>query len=369
MSLDVNKIRNDFPILNKKISEKKIIYLDSAATSLTPIEVTNEILEYYNSFNANIHRSTGGLANEATKRFEDSRKKIANFINAQAEEIIFTKNCTESLNLVSKLLSSDLKEGDEIILSMAEHNSNLLEWQDLVRKKNLQLKFIPLKKNGELDIDYAKTLFTERTKILAISQISNVLGILNPIKELTSLAHEVGAMVVVDGAQSVGHINVDVKDLNVDFLAFSAHKLLGPTGVGVLFGKKEILKNLDPINFGGGMVSLSNESFWAEIPWRFEAGTPNISGVIAFGKAIDYFSRKGIGNVENYLKDLTSYALKKLSEIKNIIFLGPSDKLGLISFYIKGISTTDLSLLLTNKGFQLRSGTHCSKKLFDELKI
>ena len=367
---------NEFPILKNDLNGKKIIYLDSAATSLTPISVQKKILKFYNEFNANVHRSTSKLAMKATEEYEKSRSKIAKFINAKNKEIIFTKNTSESINLIARMLTKNLKEHDEIIISIAEHHSNLVPWQQLAKEKNLVLKFIDINNDGTLNIEHFRSLITDKTKIVSITQISNVLGLINPIKELAKITHEQDAIIVVDGAQSVGHISVDVKKLDVDFLAFSGHKMFGPTGIGVLYGKEKILSTLEPIFFGGEMIEKvsKDESSWNELPWKFEPGTPNISGAIGLGKAIDYINEKGINKLETEIEKITEHAIDELNKIPEVKIFGFDEKniknkTGVICFSVKNINNLDIAQFLDLKNIQIRTGNHCAQPLLRRLNV
>ncbi len=355
--------KNDFPILKQKINGKRLVYLDNAATSQAPESVINSISEYYKTMHSNVHRSIHTLSEKATEEYENTRKKVAKFINADSEEIIFTKGTTESINLIAHGLK--LKKDDEIVLTMMEHHANIVPWQQL----GVKLKYIPITKDFKLDLEAAKKLITNKTKVVSVTHISNVLGIINPINELAKLAHKVGALIVVDAAQSVPHMKVDVKELNCDFLAFSAHKMLGPTGVGVLYGKKELLENLEPFVYGGKMikeVDLDKTTF-ADSPDKFEGGTPNISGVIAFGKAIDYLNKIGMDKIEKHNKELIEYASKRIKEIKNVKVYGSEGSI--ISFNIEGMHSHDVSELLDREGVAIRGGHHCTMPLMKVLNI
>ena len=364
--LNVSEIRKDFPILKTKVNNKQLIYLDNSATSLTPQQVTDAITKYYNEYNANVHRGVHSLSQKATEEYEMAHKKVANFINAKSNEIIFTKSTTESLNLLAYSLSNDLNKGDEIILTEMEHHSNLVPWQQIAKQKQLSLKFIKIKKNGELDLNHAKEIITERTKIVSVTHISNVLGTINDVKQLANIAHNKKALFVIDGAQSVPHLKIDVRDINCDFFAFSAHKMLGPTGVGILYGKEEILKKMKPFLYGGDMISevRFDDSSWNEIPWKFEAGTPNIADGIAFSAAINYLEKIGMDKIKEYEEYLTDYALQKLSEINNLTIYGPTNnRASVISFNIEGIHPHDVSTILDREGIAIRGGHMCAMPL------
>ena len=311
------KTRKDFPILKKKVNKKNLVYVDNGASTQKPKVMINSIVDYYENYNSNVHRGIHTLSEKATDRYEEVREETAKFINANKDEIVFTKGTTDSLNLTIFGLKHLLKKGDEILLTKMEHHANLVPWQEIARETGATLKFISYDKDFHLDIDEAKKLITNKTKLLGITHTSNLLGAVNPIKELSKLAHKVGALIVVDAAQSAPHMKIDVKDLNCDFLAFSAHKMCGPTGLGILYGKKEHLEKLNPILFGGDMieeVSLEKSSL-NKVPYRLEAGTPNIAGVIGFGAAIEYMNSIGFDNIEAYEKQLLDYATENLKKI------------------------------------------------------
>ncbi len=357
--------KEDFPLLNKR----KIIYLDSAATTQKPASVIYAINEFYTKYNSNVHRGVYSISEEATLEYESSRGKVAEFINALPSEIIFTKGTTESLNLLAYSLTSDLKEDDEILLSEMEHHSNLVPWQQLAKKKDLKLKFIPINENGELEFN--PDIITKDTKIVSITHVSNVFGTVNDIKAIVKEAHKKGALVIVDGAQSVPHMKVDVKDLNVDFLVFSGHKMLGPMGVGVLYGKLDLLDRMTPFNYGGDMikkVSLENTEF-NDIPWKFEAGTPNVVGVIGLKKAIEYINEVRIENIEKHSKELAKYAVEKLKEIGIKVYGNPRNKLGIVSFNLNGMHPHDVSSLLDQEGICIRGGHMCCMPLMNKLGV
>ena len=304
--MNIEKLRIDFPILKRKVHGKQLIYLDNAATSQKPESVIDAVKDYYENYNANIHRSIHKLGEEATAAYEDAHKKVSDFINADFEEIVFTKNTTESLNLLAYSLTQTLKSGDEIVITQMEHHSNLVPWQQLALKRGLKLKFIEIDKNGLLNEDSINEKITKKTKIVSLTHVSNVLGTVNDVKEIGKIAHENNALFVVDGAQSVPHMPVDVKKLDCDFLAFSGHKMLGPTGIGVLYGKKELLEKMSPFLYGGEMikeVKFEGTKF-NDLPWKFEAGTMNIAEAIGLGTAIDYLNKIKISNIEKYEKGL-----------------------------------------------------------------
>ena len=363
-------IKLNFPILERKIKGKKMVYLDSAATSLTPIPVTKAMEEYYNKYNANVHRGIYTISEEATSKYEEVRKKVADFINAGNKEIIFTKSATEGFNLLAYSLTQSLKEGDEIIVSEMEHHSNLVPWQQLAKKKGLVLKYWKLK-DENLDTYDLKELITEKTRIISIVHISNVLGIINPVKEIAGLAHKANAVCIIDAAQSIAHIPIDVKELDCDFLVFSGHKMCGPTGVGVVYGKFELLNECEPFLYGGDMikdVNLDNSS-WNEVPWKFEAGTPPIAEVIGLGAAVDYLKEIGMENIRKHGQDLVQYTLAKLKKIEGIRIYGPVERGAVISFNLEGIEPHDLAALLDKEGIAIRAGSHCAMPLVRKLGV
>ena len=371
--LDVEKIRKDFPILDVKVHGKPLIYLDNAATTQKPKTVINAVTDYYENYNANIHRSIHKLGEEATAAYEEAHSKVANFINAGFEEIIFTKGTTEGLNLLAYSLTNDLKAGDEIVISQMEHHSNFVPWQQLALRKKLKLKFIEIDENGLLKEDSINENITDKTKIVSLTHVSNVLGTVNDVKEIGKIAHENDALFIVDAAQSVPHIPVDVKKIDCDFLAFSGHKMLGPTGIGGLYGKKELLQGMEPFLYGGEMIKevTFEQTKFNDLPWKFEAGTMNIAQGIGLGVAIDYLNKIGMKNIENYENELVSYAMKRLSEIKEIEIYGPdADKRsGLVAFNVKDVHAHDTATILDGDGIAVRAGHHCAMPLASVLGV
>ena len=364
----------DFPQLQKTINGKRLIYLDSAASSLMPNRVEEIIHKHNTSLRSNVHRSANTLGEEATTAYEHARQQIADFIRAQKEEIIFTKNATEAFNILAYGLLEDLEEGDEIVLSMMEHHSNLVPWQQLAKKKGIQIQYITLTEEGLLDMNSARKLIGEKTRIVAVTQMSNVLACINPIKELADLAHEQGALIVVDGAQSIAHLAVDVQNLDCDFFVFSGHKLYGPTGIGVLYGRKEHLENMEPVVFGGDMieeVSLTH-STWNDVPWKFEAGTPPIVQAIGLGEASCFMQEQLEKGLLKHEKNIMSYALSEFAKLKGVHILGSKDvnnHKGLISFTIDGVHHHDAVSLFDREGIQVRGGYHCAEPLFTQLHL
>jgi len=373
MKFDVKNIREDFPILKKQINGKQLIYFDNAATSQTPTCVINSISDYYNNYNSNIHRGVHSLSEEATEAYEKAREKIQIHFNAKhKEEIIFTSGTTHSINIVSNGFLDLIGEDDEIIVSGLEHHSNIVPWQMMCKKTNSKLKVIPLDKNGELDLKKFKNLVSKKTKLVFLNHVSNALGIINPIEEIIQISHSYNALVLIDGAQSAAHFKIDLQKLNVDFFTASAHKLCGPTGVGFLYGKKELLEKIEPFMGGGEMISdvTFEKTTYAEIPHKFEAGTPNISGVIAFGVALDYMNSLGFENIRQYEDKLLKYATEKLKEIDGLIIYGDvKNKTSVISFNISGIHSYDIGSILDKYGVAVRTGQHCAQPIMDHFDI
>ena len=373
MDFDVNKIREDFPILKKKINGKPLIYFDNAATSQTPTVVIDSISNYYNNYNSNIHRGVHSLSEEATEAYEGAREKIRKYFNAKhKEEIIFTSGTTHSINIVSNGYINVLNENDEIIISGLEHHSNIVPWQMMCEKTKSKLHVIPIDKNGELNINEFKKLVSKNTKMVFLNHVSNALGIINPIEEIIKISHENDAIVLVDGAQSAAHFNIDLQELGVDFFTASAHKLCGPTGVGFLYGKKELLENIEPLMGGGEMISevTFEKTTYADLPHKFEAGTPNISGVIAFGVALDYMNNLGLDRIRKYEDELLEYATSKLKEIDDLIIYGDvKSKTSVISFNISGIHSYDIGSILDKFGVAVRTGQHCTQPIMDHFNI
>ena len=372
--LNTEKIKQDFPIFNQKINDETLVYLDNAATSQIPKFVEEKVRDFNEKERANVHRGVHALGLRATNQYESSRQKVANFIGANnAKEVIFISGCTDSLNLVAASFGEqNIQAGDEILVSIMEHHSNLLPWQQLAKRKQAKLNFIEINSDVLLDIENLKSNINSKTKIVALTHVSNVLGTINPIKELTDLAHEKGAIVVVDGAQAVGHFPIDVAELNVDFYAFSGHKMFAPTGIGVLYGKKDLLDKMLPYRLGGEMIAnVTREgATWAEVPYKFEAGTPNIAGAIGLGAAIDYLQSLDFDLIQKHEQELTSYALEKLKNISGLTIYGPqksNGRIGVISFNLKNIHPHDLATALDLDGIEVRAGHHCAQPLMASL--
>ncbi|MFH1588946.1 MAG: cysteine desulfurase [archaeon] len=370
--MNIEKIRKEFPILTRKIKGNKLVYLDNSATSQKPKQVIDAITDFYKNYNSNIHRGVHKLSEEATIAYEESHAKVAKFINAEFEETIFTRGTTESLNLLAQTLKYRLNKGDEILLTEMEHHSNIVPWQIIAKEKELKLKFVEVTKDGTLDLESFKSLISNKTKIVSVIHMSNVLGTINPVKELGEIAHKYGALFIVDAAQSIPHMKIDVKNLNCDFLAFSGHKMFGPTGIGVLYGKKYLLEEMPPYMTGGDMIKevTLKESFWNDLPWKFEAGTPNIAGGIGLGMAVDYINKIGLKNIEEYERQLTKEVFKVLKNTDFIELYGPKENRGpVFSFNVKGIHAHDISSLLDDYGVAVRGGHHCAMPLMKKLGI
>ncbi|MFA7445737.1 MAG: cysteine desulfurase [Flavobacteriaceae bacterium] len=373
MNFDVTKIREDFPILSQKIGKNPLVYFDNGATSQKPKAVIETLENYYTTINANIHRGVHTLSQLATDAYEVSREKVKNHINAnEAAEVIFTSGTTESINLVASCFTSLLQKGDEIIVSYMEHHSNIVPWQLLCERTGAILKVIPINEKGELILSEYEKLLCENTKLVSVNHASNALGTLNPVEEIIKKAHAVGAAVLIDGAQAVAHLQPDVQKLNCDFYAFSAHKMCGPTGVGILYGKREWLEKLPPYKGGGEMIKqvTFEKTTYAEIPHKFEAGTPNIAGGIVLGTAIDYLNEIGFENIAQYEKELLDYATQRLLEIPNVVIYGTSaKKVSVISFNVTGIHPYDIGTIIDKMGIAVRTGHHCAQPVMDFYQI
>ncbi|MFQ5861191.1 MAG: cysteine desulfurase [Dehalococcoidia bacterium] len=374
--LDVQAIKRDFPILSKQVYGKPLVYLDNAATSHKPTCVIQALVEFYESYNSNVHRGVHALSMEATQRYEEARDKVAGFIGAPSSEtIIFTRNTTEAINLVAHTWArQNIQAGDEILLTEMEHHSNLVPWQRVAQEQGAQLRFIPLTPQHTLDLSSLDSLLTQRTKLLALTHMSNVLGTINPVKDLVQAARQVGAVTLVDGAQSVPHMPVNVQELDCDFLAFSGHKMLAPTGIGVLYVKSPVMETLEPFLRGGEMVRevWFDHASWNDLPLRFEAGTPNIADAIALGAAIDYLQGLGMEKVRAHEAQLTRYALERFRELEEVEVYGPPDvsvRGGIISFYSSETHPHDLGTLLDREGIAIRAGHHCAMPLMRKLQV
>ncbi|MAI27929.1 MAG: cysteine desulfurase CsdA [Flavobacteriales bacterium] len=368
-NLNVKKIREDFPILKRIVNGNNIIYLDNAATSQTPLQVINAISNYYKTTNSNIHRGVHFLSQEATDLYEQTREKIRAHINAQkSEEIIITSGTTHSINLVANGFESILKKGDELVVSELEHHANIVPWQMLSEKTGAKLRVLPMKKDGTLDLDSYKSVLNNRTKVVFVNHVSNALGIINPVKEIIQLAHKFGAAVLIDGAQATPHLITSVTDLDADFYTTSAHKICGPTGIGMLYGKEEWLKKLPPYQGGGEMIDqvTFEKTTYADIPHKFEAGTPNIAGAVGFGAAIDYINKIGFDFIESHEKDLLKNATDQLRKITGMKIYGDiENKVPVISFNVDKVHHYDLGTILDKMGIAVRTGQHCCQPIMD----
>ncbi|MCL6600170.1 MAG: cysteine desulfurase [Alicyclobacillus macrosporangiidus] len=374
--MNAEEIRKDFPILQQEVNGHPLVYLDSAATSQKPRPVIETLRRYYELDNANVHRGVHTLGSRATEAYELAREKVARFIHAPSpEQVVFTRGTTESLNMVAYGYARlKLKEGDEIVLTPAEHHSNLIPWQQVARFTGAKLKYIPLQPDGTIRLEDVRATIGPNTRLVAIAQVSNVLGTIHPIREIAAIAHANGAVLVVDGAQSVPHMPVDVQDLDCDFLAFSGHKMCGPTGIGVLYGKRKLLEEMEPTYFGGEMIDVVElyQATWKEPPWKFEGGTPIIAGAIGLGAAVDYLTAIGMEEIRAHDRQLAEYALEKLSAIPDIEIYGPrqgTDRGGLVTFNLKGVHPHDVSTVLDAEGIAIRAGHHCAQPLMRWLNV
>ena len=376
LPFDIERIRRDFPILKRDIGDARLVYLDNAATSQRPVQVLAEMTRFYRDHNANIHRGVHTLSVEATDLYEEARGKVARFINARRpEELVFTRNTTESINLVAHGWGRKfLQAGDEVVISEIEHHSNIVPWQMLRDERGIVLKYIPMQPDGTLDLDVARQIIGPKTKLLAITAMSNALGTIVPLDVLIPMAREHGAKVLIDGAQSVPHLPVDVQALDADFLAFSAHKMLGPTGMGALWARYELLDQMDPFMGGGDMILTvtMERSTWADVPAKFEAGTPNVGGAVGFGAAVDYLSALGMDAVRAHAVELTDYALRRLGDVPGVSIFGPpnaEDRGGVISFELEGVHPHDVGQVLDTHGVAVRTGHHCAQPVMAALNV
>jgi len=371
--IDVDKIREFFPILNKKVNGEDLVYFDNGASTQKPQSVIDRLNYYYENENSNVHRGVHYLSDLATDKFEETRKTVQSFLGAKhPHEIIFTKGTTDSINLVSNGFRSLLNIGDEVLISELEHHSNIVPWQICCEQSGAKLKVIPILENGELDLAKFEEVLTKKTKIVAVSHVSNTLGTINPIKEIIKKSHQIGAKVLIDGAQAASHISLNMQELNADFYCFSAHKMYGPTGVGVLYGKEDVLDKLPPYQSGGEMIKEVhfNKTTYAPLPHKFEAGTPNIAGVIAFKAAIDFISNIGIGSIEKHESELLKYVNSEILKINGVKIYGVSEnKSAIISFNIKDLHPYDIGILLDKMGVAIRTGHHCTQPIMDRFNI
>ena len=369
--LHIDRIRSDFPILSREINGNKLVYLDNAATTQKPNSVIDSISDFYKNTNSNVHRGIHSLSIESTEAYELAREKIAKLINSPSSEtVIWTRNTSESINLVAFTWGEkNISSGDNIVITPMEHHSNIVPWQQIAKKKNAEIRYLPMTKDGKIELSNISKIIDSKTKIVSLTHISNVLGTINPAKKITEIAHKNDAVVLLDAAQSVPHMPVDVIELDVDFLTFSMHKMMGPTGIGILYGKKHILNEMPPYMFGGDMileVSYEKDAKWNSLPYKFEAGTPNFADAVASGVAVDYMNQIGLENIWQHEKKITEYAMNKLSELKKIHILGSldsNDRGGVISFYHQDIHPHDLGTALDQRGIAIRTGHHCAMPL------
>lgn len=370
----LEECKSDFPILDQIVNDEPLVYLDNAATTQKPQQVLDVLADYYQKDNANVHRGVHTLSERSTARYEAARQTVADFIRAKSsKEILFTRGTTTGLNWVAQFARDLLQADDEVIISVQEHHSNIIPWQQACQKTGAKLRYVTLK-NGELDMDVLKEVLSEKTKFVSLAHISNVLGSVAPIKEIAELVHAVGAYLVVDGAQSTPHMAIDVQDLDVDFFAFSGHKMLGPTGIGVLYGKQELIEQMSPVEFGGEMIEFVYEQYatWKELPWKFEAGTPNIAGAIGLAAAIDYLNDIGMEHVQQHEEELIAYIWPKLQAIPGLTIYGSQDvskRTGLIAFNLDDLHPHDVATALDYEGVAVRAGHHCAQPLLSYLQV
>jgi cysteine desulfurase / selenocysteine lyase len=371
--MNIHDIREQFPILHQEVNGNPLVYLDSAATSQKPLKVIEAVDKYYREYNSNVHRGVHTLGTRATDGYEGAREKVRKFINASStEEVIFTRGTTTALNTIAASYGREnVGEGDEIVITYMEHHSNIIPWQQVAKATGATLKYIPLTDDGSLDLEEVRNIVTSNTKIVAVMHVSNVLGTINPVKEIARIAHENEAVMVVDGAQSAPHMKVDVQDLDCDFYAFSGHKMGGPTGIGVLYGKKALLEKMEPVEFGGEMIDFVNlyDSTWKELPWKFEGGTPIIAGAIGLGAAIDFLEDVGLDNIAAHEHKLAQYALEKLSTVEGITIYGPKERAGVVTFNLDEVHPHDVATVLDADGIAVRAGHHCAQPLMKYLNV
>ncbi|MEY8596760.1 MULTISPECIES: cysteine desulfurase [Mammaliicoccus] len=368
-TFNVEKVKKDFPILEQEVNGKKLVYLDSSATSQTPIQVTDSIVDYYNRYNSNVHRGVHTLGTLATDAYEKARETVRRFINARYfEEVVFTRGTTTAINLVAHSYGdANVSEGDEIVVTQMEHHANIVPWQQLAKRTGATLKFIPMSDSGELEKEAIDNTITDNTKIVAVTHVSNVLGTINDVKYIAEVAHQHDAVIAVDGAQSAPHMKVDVQDLDLDFFSFSGHKMLGPTGIGALYGKRHLLDKMEPIEFGGDMIDFVGleDATWTDLPTKFEAGTPLIAEAIGFAEAIRYIDELGLEEIHQHEYELVNYAYNEMSKIEGLEIYGPSPekRAGLITFNVEGVHPHDLATALDSEGVAVRAGHHCAQPL------
>ncbi|WP_042222651.1 cysteine desulfurase [Oceanobacillus manasiensis] len=371
--MDLHAIRQEFPILHQEVNGHPLVYLDSSATSQKPRSVIEAVDSYYRQDNSNVHRGVHTLGTRATENYEGAREKVRKFINADStKQVIFTRGTTTAINTVAHSYGrANLSSGDEIVLTQMEHHSNIIPWQQVAKATGAELKYIPLQPDGTITLEDAAKTITANTKIVAISHVSNVLGTVNPINEVAELAHKQDAVIVVDGAQGAPHMKIDVEDLNCDFYAFSGHKMCAPTGIGVLYGRKTLLENMEPFEFGGEMIDFVNlyDSTWKELPWKFEGGTPIIAGAIGLGAAIDFLNEVGMDNITKHEQKIVSYAMEKFQALDGITIFGPQERAGLITFNLDDVHPHDTATVLDAEGIAVRAGHHCAQPLMRWLEV
>lgn len=371
--MDVRAIREQFPILDQEINGHPLVYLDSSATSQKPISVIEAVDNYYRKVNSNVHRGVHTLGSRATDLYEGAREKTRRFINAKSTaEIIFNRGTTTALNIVAQSYGlANVKAGDEIVITPMEHHSNIIPWQQVAKITGATLKYIPLQEDGTVSLEDVNNTITHNTKIVSIAHVSNVLGTINPVKEIAKIAHDNGAIIVVDGAQGAPHMRVDVQDLDCDFYAFSGHKMCAPTGIGVLYGKEDLLNEMEPVEFGGEMIDFveKQSSTWKELPWKFEGGTPIIAGAVGLGAAIDFLEDIGLDEIAAYEAKIADYAYNRLSEIDGLKIFGPKERAALITFNLAEVHPHDVSTVLDTEGIAVRAGHHCAQVLMKELNV
>ncbi|CDQ19332.1 cysteine desulfurase / selenocysteine lyase [Halobacillus karajensis] len=371
--MDVKAVRDEFPILHQEVNGHPLVYLDSSATSQKPIRVIEKLDEYYRGYNSNVHRGVHTLGTKATDEYEGAREKVRRFINASStQEVIFTRGTTTAINTVAASYGrANLSEGDEVVITPMEHHSNIIPWQQIVKETGATLKYIPLQPDGTIRLEDVKETVTSNTKIVAVMHVSNVLGTVNPVKEIAQIAHDQGAVMLVDGAQSAPHMKIDVQDLNADFYAFSGHKMCGPTGIGVLYGKKALLEKMEPVEFGGEMIDFVNlyDSTWKELPWKFEGGTPIIAGAVGLGAAIDFLTDIGLEEIMEHENKLAAYAMQEMNKVDGMTIYGPENRAGLITFNLSDVHPHDLATVLDSEGIAVRAGHHCAQPLMRWLEV
>lgn len=371
--MDAKVIKQEFPVFNQEVNEHPLVYLDSSATSQKPTRVIEAVSDYYKYYNSNVHRGVHTLGSRATEQYEGAREKVRAFIHAKSvSEIIFNRGTTTGINTVALSYGDDhLQAGDEIVITPMEHHSNMIPWQQLAKRTGAALKYIPLQDDGTISLDDVKETITTNTKIVAVSHVSNVLGTINPVKEITRIAHENNAVILIDGAQSVPHMPVDVEAIGCDFYTFSGHKMCGPTGIGVLYGRQDLLETMEPVALGGEMIDFVDlyESTWKELPWKFEGGTPNIAGAIGLGAAIDFLTEIGMDAILEHEQVLAKYAMDRLEEIDGITIYGPTERAALVTFNVAGAHPHDTSTVLDMEGIAVRAGHHCAQPLMKWLGV